>query len=439
MGKATSRLSALLVLFFLGIAAVGSYTLLRDLDGPTITLSPGEAGRIGPNQDMTLTLKDKAGIRNVAVVVKRGGQTMTLVKQDFAPVQPEAKLTFNLKEAKLPEGAFELEIKSYDASWAGFGKGNSATISLPMRLDTQPPRIAVKTVPPSIRRGGSALIVYTVTEEVDKTGVQVGEYFFPGYKQANGAYASLFPFPFFMEISNFSPEIMARDTAGNVTSSRLLVNAQNRVFKSDNLNLGDKFLQFKAADVAALCPEKETTLDQYICTNNKVRLENDAKLIELGAKSSSTTLWSGNFQRLPKSAVKANFGDFRTYNYNGQKIDEQTHTGLDLASVMHAEIPASQAGTVIYAEPLGIYGLMVLIDHGLGLMTLYSHCSEILVAVGDTVKPGQVIGKTGTTGMAGGDHVHFSTLVGGIPVQPIEWLDPAWVRNNISNRLKTSI
>lgn len=439
MGKATSRLSTLLVLFFLGIAATGAYTLLRDLEGPAITLSPGESGRIGPNQDMSLTLRDSAGVRNVAVVIKRGGQAMTLIKQDFTPAELEKKLTFSLKEAKLPEGAFELEIKSYDASWAGFGKGNSSTVSLPMRLDSQPPRIAVKTVPPSIRRGGSALIVYTVTEEVDKTGVQVGDYFFPGHKQANGGYASLFPFPFFMAMSNFSPEIMARDTAGNVTSSRLLVNAQNRNFKVDTLSLGDKFLQFKAADVAALCPEKETTLEQYICTNNKVRLENDARLLELGANTASSTLWEGNFQRLPKSAVKANFGDFRTYNYNGQKIDEQTHTGLDLASVANADIPASQAGTVIYAEPLGIYGLMVLIDHGLGLMTLYSHCSELLVAVGDTVAAGQIIGKTGTTGMAGGDHVHFSTLIGGIPVQPIEWLDPAWVRNNITNRLKTSI
>lgn len=439
MGKAKSSLSALVTLIFLGAVAAGAYLLLRDLNGPAVSVAPETGGRIGPQQDLALTLRDPSGVRSATVTIRRGAQSLVVLREEFGDKSPEQTVSFNLKEAKLPEGAFELEIKTYDASLAGFGKGNSTTVTLPMRLDSQPPRIAVKTVPPSIRRGGSALILYTVSEDVNKTGVRVGDYFFPGHRQPNGAYACLFPFPYTMTTTDFAPEIMARDTAGNVTSSRLLVNAQGRTFKADTVTVGDRMLNLKADELAALCPEKSATLDQYVCVNNVVRVSNDAKLLEMGRNTSPVFLWDGNFQRLPRSAVKANFGDFRTYMYNGQKIDEQTHTGLDLASVAHADVPAAQAGKVVFTDRLGIYGNMALVDHGLGLMTLYAHLTEFHVQAGDDVKAGQSIGLTGTTGMAVGDHVHFGVLVGGIPVNPIEWLDSKWVRNNISNRINTSL
>lgn len=438
MGKAKSSLSTLVALIFLGAVAAGAYMLLRDLKGPGLSISP-ETSRVGPTQDLTAHVSDPSGVRHVAVTIRRGAQSLVVLNQEFNDKAPERDVTFNLKDAKLPEGAFNLEIKAYDASYAGFGKGNSTTLVLPMRLDSQPPRIAVKTVPPSIRRGGSALIVYTVSEDVNQTGVHVGDYFFPGHRQPNGAYACLFPFPYTMTTADFVPEIMARDMAGNVTSSRLLVNAQNRTFKADTVTIGDRMLSLKADELASLCPEKESTLDQYICVNNRVRVENDAKLLELGQTTNPAFLWDGAFQRLPRSAVKANFGDFRTYMLNGQKIDEQTHTGLDLASVAHAEVPASQAGRVIFVDRLGIYGNMVLIDHGLGLMTLYAHLTETRVAPGDEVQAGHILGTTGVTGMAVGDHVHFGVLVGGIPVTPIEWLDAKWVQNNITRRLNTSL
>ena len=138
--------------------------------------------------------------------------------------------------------------------------------------------------------------------------------------------------------------------------------------------------------------------------------------------------------------MKANFGDFRTYvDGNRQKIDEQTHMGLDLASVAHAEVPAAQSGRVVWVDYLGIHGNMILIEHGLGLMTQYSHLSEYGVKVGDTVKTGQIIGRTGTSGLAGGDHLHFGVLVGGVPVQPLEWLDSTWVKNNITSRLNINL
>ncbi len=441
-GKRSSGLSILALLLILAAAGAGAWVLMRDLSGPEVSVRP-DAERVGLAQPLEVSLSDKSGVQSVTISVKRGSQSMVVKQESYAVLDKKRTIAFDLKDTRLPEGAFELEVRASDGSYAGFGKGNTFTYTKQMVLDSKPPRIAVKTVPPAIHRGGSALIVYTLSEEVVKTGVQVGELFFPGYRQENGAYACLFAFPVKMRTDGYHPQIMAQDRAGNVTSSRLLVRALNRNYRADTLNIPDSFLNFKANELAQLCPEQGTPLEQYLCANNKVRAANDAKLLEVAADPANVTphfVWEGPFRRLPRSAVKANFGDHRTYvDGSRTKIDEQTHMGLDLASVAQAPIPAAAAGRVIWVDYLGIHGHMVLIDHGLGLMTQYSHLTDYNVKVGDVVKPGDTVGTTGVSGLAGGDHLHFGVLVGGVPVQPLEWLDASWVKNNITSRLKTNV
>ena len=434
-----SRLASIVMIVALVGIAVAGFFLLRDLKGPSISLSPNETGRVGATQNMTLTLTDQAGIRAVQITIRRGAESFTLLRHEFDHLQTEQKVNFNLREAKLPDGAFELEVKASDASFAGFGRGNSTTLSLPLRMDTQAPRIAVKTTPPNIRRGGSAIILYTVNEEVGRTGVKVGDYFFPGYNQQNGAYACLFPYPHFMNSNNFAPEIMAEDLAGNTTSSRLLVTPQTRNFREDTMNITDAFLNSKSVELESICPDEPSVLEQYICVNSKVRLDNDAFILSLAGDTSPIFLWKGSFKQLPRGKTMADFGDHRTYKYAGEVIDKQVHTGLDLASVAQSEIPATTSGRVIFAGNLGIYGNMVIIDHGLSLMSLYSHMTEISVSPGEEVVSEQILGTTGTSGLAGGDHLHYGILVGGIPVQPREWLDAEWIKNNITSRLNTPI
>ena len=127
----------------------------------------------------------------------------------------------------------------------------------------------------------------------------------------------------------------------------------------------------------------------------------------------------------------AGFAERRTYLYEGRVVDQQTHLGHDLASTRQAPVPASNAGVVVLARYLGIYGQTVVIDHGYGLMTLYSHLSSLEVAEGDEVARNQSLGRTGTTGLSGGDHLHFSVLVGGVMVDPLEWWDVRWLRSRI--------
>ena len=137
-------------------------------------------------------------------------------------------------------------------------------------------------------------------------------------------------------------------------------------------------------------------------------------------------------------AVQSKYADLRSYYYDGQVVDEQYHLGFDLAATRHYPVPASNSGEVVFAANLGIYGNTIVIDHGLGVSTLYAHLSGMDVDKGARVDKGEDIGRTGDTGLAGGDHLHFSVLIHGVPVTPLEWWDEKWVENRILRRLYES-
>jgi murein DD-endopeptidase MepM/ murein hydrolase activator NlpD len=98
-------------------------------------------------------------------------------------------------------------------------------------------------------------------------------------------------------------------------------------------------------------------------------------------------------------------------------------------------VPAANSGVVVFTGELGIYGQTVILDHGFGLFTMYSHLSRITAQKGDRVAKDAVIGNTGSTGLAGGDHLHFSVLVQNTFVDPVEWWDPHWIKDNVMLKL----
>jgi hypothetical protein len=420
-----------------GVLAGGLYAFLTDMDGPEIVLTP-VTDRVSPRKEFVLRLGDPSGLRSVAVIVRKNAQSRTVLERYYTDKRRQEELAFNLKNAALRDGSFILEIRATDDSFAGFGRGNTRTLSLPMRFDLQPPRVSVKNAPPHVRRGGCGTVLYTVDKEVRQSGVRLGEHFFPAYRLEGGAYFCIFAFPYYLDSKQYSPELVVEDTAGNVSVGRLALVPIHVNFRRDTINIQDGFLLAKMPEFQHFAPEASTPLELYLAVNRHVREANEKTLYALKDKTASTALWSGPFIRLPRGAERARFGDFRTYMYQGQKIDEQTHTGLDLASLARADVPAANSGVVVFADFLGIYGKLVVVDHGMGLMSLYSHLSGIGVNVGDEVKKGQVLGRTGTTGLAVGDHLHFGILMHGIEVQPLEWLDPKWIRDNVTSRMTTA-
>ena len=418
------------------IIGLGLYSFVKDMHPPEIVLTPN-TDRISPQRELTLRLTDQSGIRSVSVQIRKNNQIQTIVERHFTEKRQTEEVRFDLKNASLREGAFDLEIKATDASWAGFGRGNTRTLTLPMRLDTQPPRVSMKHAPPHVRRGGCGAVLYSVNKAVQYSGVRVGEHFFPGYRQEDDTYFCIFAFPLSFEAKQYNPQLVVEDVAGNTSINRLAVVPVTINFRRDAINITDNFLQAKMPELQHLTPNAATPLEQYLGINRDVRVANEKTLLSLKAKTSDAMLWSGPFIHMPRAAERARFGDFRTYMYQGQKIDEQTHMGLDLASLPHADIPAANDGVVIFTEFLGIYGNAVVVDHGQGLMSLYSHLSKTGVSVGDVVRKGEILGQTGTTGLAVGDHLHFGMLMQGLEVQPLEWLDPRWIRDNIAGRMKT--
>ena len=181
--------------------------------------------------------------------------------------------------------------------------------------------------------------------------------------------------------------------------------------------------------------DKGTPLENYLQINRDLRKSNDAFLQQLGQKSQEAFLWREPFLPMINTSIKANFAEARSYVYQGNTVDQQTHLGLDMASVHGDTVPASNDGVVIFAGYLGIYGNCVVIDHGYGLQTLYGHLSAVDVTQGQKVSRGQAVGRSGSTGLAGGDHLHFAILLHGLPVTPIEWFDRKWIHDRLKLKL----
>ncbi|MDX9818596.1 MAG: M23 family metallopeptidase, partial [Desulfococcus multivorans] len=233
--------------------------------------------------------------------------------------------------------------------------------------------------------------------------------------------------------------ISAADRAGNISKAGFYHHIRSKTFKTDLIQLSDNFLAQKMPefDDSLFKTPPTSPVDKFLAINREIRSANAQEFQRLSSISDGTIRWDNAFLRLPNAARKASFADHRDYRYQGETIDRQVHLGIDLASLAHAPVPAGNTGKVVFAGPIGIYGETVVIDHGIGLFSTYSHMNSIQVQPNQMVNRGDIIGTTGTTGLAGGDHLHYGMLVGGVFVNPVEWWDPEWIRNNITLRIDT--
>ena len=247
--------------------------------------------------------------------------------------------------------------------------------------------------------------------------------------------AALFAVP--QDAPEARPMVVAADAAGNRRTGMLDVEIRKRTFAEKSLPISDDFLSRKVPELLEanhLDPSGDLVAG-YLRINRELRVATEARLRTMCAESAPRPLWDGAFLRLPNSAPLSGFADRRTYLYGGKVIDRQTHLGFDLASLRGSPVPAGNAGQVVFAGPLGIYGNTVVLDHGLGLFSLYGHLSTVAVQVGATVGRGDPVGNTGDTGLAAGDHLHFSTMVRGVHVDPVEWWDAHWIHDHVEARL----
>jgi len=388
------------------------------------------------------------GLRQVTIHLKQKDKDTILAEDSFPKAGAEKSKVYDLgmlfaTKAQVEEGPATLDVDARDYSLRSLLKGNPAHASQSFAFDITPPQLEVLSGQHYINQGGSECVVYRVSDDVQTSGVQVGPMFFPGYpvdpanpKLRFALFALKYDLP-----ADTPARVIARDVAGNETTATFWQKVFPKKFRSRDIPLEDAFVQKVVPEILSHTPSikpQDDLVKTFVEINSKLRQENHATIAKLSESSPGRFLWNGAFLQLSNSKVESFFADRRTYVYQGKPVDQQDHVGFDLSVVMHYPIEAGNDGTVVLAEYFGIYGNAVILDHGAGLLSLYGHMSSIDVKAGDSVKKKQVLGKSGDTGLAAGDHLHFGLFLQGVPVNPTEWWDEKWIKDHVLDRLKES-
>ena len=430
----------ILVLFVAAVIAGGYFTVPKfEWKAPQIKLTP-ETDVLSLKPIEIEVTEQGTGLESLNVTLIAGGTEHALIdeKYDQRVMQKKVPVALTAQLGGVKEGPSVLRVTARDRSLFRFFRGNTTRLEKNLIIDITPPTLELMADDPYVNFGGVGLIAYKPSADTTSSGVKIGKYFFPGYKGQTtdaGTYLAFFAHPYDVPEAE-KARLIAADKAGNTTEMALAYTLKNVKYKKSTIPVADEFIQSKVTPlVTDVAIRQKAPKEIFISVNRALREQNDNTIRAVGQKSAGKMLWSGAFSQLSNSKVEANFADARTYTYQGENIDNAYHLGFDLSVTKRYPVEASNSGLVSFTGPLGIYGNTVIIDHGLGLTTLYGHLSSIEVKEGETVKQKQIIGKTGETGLAAGDHLHFGVYLNGAAVLPIEWWDEKWIRDNITPKV----
>lgn len=400
---------------------------------------------LGVQTPLTLELSAaRGGIAAVELRVAQGAKKATLFQKTFDPPLSNTRrleVTAEGKALGLREGRATLEVFARDGFWRPLRIHDRPILVQPVTLDLTPPTLELLGATQYVGQGGGGLVVFR-SKGATRAGVNVGGIFFPAFPVGDpetGTYVALLAMPY--DFPPTTPVLLtATDDARNLVSRSVPSEIKPRRFPSGAVEITDELLRRKLPE---LLPERaaipdDRLLEGFLEVNRDKRRQAEEVKRQMGTKTQTTPLWQGPFVQPRNTKVFSNFAETRTYRFRGQDVDTQVHFGYDLASIRESPAPAANSGVVVFAGPLTIYGNTVVVDHGLGLQTLYAHLSRIDVKVGDRVERGQELGRTGTSGLAVGDHLHYEVLIHGISVTPLEWWDAKWIRDHILKPLRAA-
>jgi murein DD-endopeptidase MepM/ murein hydrolase activator NlpD len=428
------------VVLVLLVVVVGSVSYLgwrQSVGGVRATVQAPRA--LGHNASFTVTLEAVRGnVARAEVRVVQGGKPVTLPPPAGLPApRLQIPVTLDAAAVGLKEGTATLEVWARDDFWRPLRPSERALVAQPITIDLTPPRVEILGATRYISPGGAVLVAFR-SADASQVDVSVGTRVFPSFAYGpadKGARIALIALPHDYTAGT-SLAVTARDEAGNTASRGVRAELKPRPFPKDTINVTEAFLQAKVPELLPQRPPSQPLVEGFVTINRDQRRQAEEEKRKIGLKTADKPLWDGPFVQPRNTKVFSNFAEMRTYVYDGKTIDTQVHFGFDLASTKQSPVPAANAGQVAFAGPLTIYGNTVIVDHGLGLQTLYAHLSSIDVKPGDAIAKGQPLGRTGTTGLATGDHLHFEVLVAGVSVTPIEWWDGKWIRDRVNKPLK---
>jgi len=439
------------ILIAIGTFVLGGLAAFRAGPAPEISIEAALPG-IGKRTPVRVTVAEpKRGLSAVRVEFVQGERVTELEARAYSPIEAwqfwgerteQDEFVFEVGSETLngiKEGPAVIRVLADRASsWLRYPEPAMQQLTLEVKL--RPPTLQVTSSFTYVKQGGCEAVVYTVGESSVRDGVRAGDWWFPGYPTPGGGAGErfvVFGAPYNLDDSA-QIRLVARDDVGNEAQASFIDQFTKRPPRSDRIRLSDAFMERVVPAIMAQTPDlkdRGNLLDNYLAINGELRGTNNRTLIELSESSAGQFLWSRNFLQMRNAQVMSDFADQRTYIYQDQAVDQQDHLGFDLASTQAAEIQAANDGVVVLARYFGIYGNAVVIDHGYGLMSLYGHLSSLAVSEGQQVSRGDVVGRSGATGLAGGDHLHFTMLLQGLPVDPREWWDAHWIGDRLKLKL----
>ncbi len=432
---------AVISVMLLIMAGVPAGTLLLMSSHSAVSFTP-QPKVIGIATPVTVKIANPHGERHITGILEQNGVQTTLSETRHPATrfgfwraeEPDQDFKFTAGKKLAPnlqEGPARLivEVQSNDL------RGSTDSISADVNVILRPPSVSADGFQHYINQGGSEMVLITPSGNWSEAGVRVGNDTYTSFPVpgAPNQRLALFAYPWDMPI-NTVPLVFAKNEAGTEAKAGFSFKVFPKKFRMRDLTIDDQFL---TKVVNQIDPDGTgDLLARFLKINGEMRRKNNQTLADLRLKTADHFLWTQSFLQLANSKVESEFADVRSYIYKGKKVDQQVHLGFDLAVSAHTPVVAANDGRVVWAAPLGIYGNCIVVDHGCGLQSIYGHLSEIAVKEGDMVKRGQEMGKSGSTGLAGGDHLHYSMQVGGVEVNPVEWWDAHWIKDHIQDRLK---
>jgi murein DD-endopeptidase MepM/ murein hydrolase activator NlpD len=427
--------------------------------GPRIVINSPRSV-IGRESELAVAIDTPAGkLSGLEVSLEQGKTRVSIVDWRPGSASPLTRagpdrlvLTRPIGKRQVPElvqGGAEIIVTATRPVLFGYQRTMS-TVTRAVKVDLTPPIISVVSTGHYIEQGGAEMVVYRVSPPSARSGVQVGPYRYPGYPATGAHVVTKDPglrVAFFALLWNQDPStpigLYARDAAGNVARATFDYRVIPKSYPKSTLRISDRFLErvvppILANDPGFKVPDPSNLVDSFVRIDHDLALEDDAEIAALARETSPRMLWSGPWVQQRNSAVEATFAEQRTFLHGGKVIGHEVHLGYDLASVAGAPVTAENSGRVVHAGWLDIYGNCVIIDHGMGVQSLYGHMSSLEVRVGQMVSKGEEIGREGETGLAGGPHVHFSMLVNGHFVTPIDWWSRKWIHDRIVRKLEAA-
>jgi len=421
---------------------------------PSITFRAAPAGFGAKPSTLVISAVDPvAGLARVAVTLSQDGHSYQLAERSFdrsGVGSEEISVDIDPLALQLREGSATVSVSALDRS----ALRNTATVKRDFQISFAKPRVEPLSVQQNGTVGGAELVVFRYTgRPIASSGVESSKgASYAGYPLAafdpskgfpENTYFALFPIPYDFVPTQDTLRLTGTDDFGNSASAGFNYRIAPKSFPQVDMGLSADFFQRKVPELRdalrklhpAVVPSGDDAKD-FKLVNEELRRANEAAIRGVIAEAAcSSRMWRGAFVRPLAAAPKASFAEGRRYVLDGSEISRSRHMGVDLADVAQARVVAGNAGRVIFAGDLGIYGGLVIVDHGVGVSSLYGHLSSLSVRKGDAVEQGGEIGRTGATGLAGGDHLHYEIRVQGEPVSPLAWLDERWVSEHIEDKI----